>query len=166
MIVSGSTRLSYSSMTNELESGSQNYESDINEFSFKPSIGWFVSDGFAIGLTIDYESAKQDNDGYEYKTSTFLIGPSVIYYFGDSNIKPFIQGEYLFGKNKEDDDSDESEVKMNGWGMGAGVAFFLNKNISLDLGLGYANISGEYKDYDVEQTTKGFSLNGGISVYF
>ena len=166
MIVSGSTQLSYSSMTTEFEYQNMGDESDFNEFSFKPSIGWFVADGFAIGLTIDYESVKQDDDEYEYKTSSFLIGPSAIYYFGNTNIKPFIQGEYLFGKNKEDDGSEELEAKMNGWGLGAGVAFFLNKNISLDLGLGYAKISGEYEDYDVEQTIKGFSLHGGISVYF
>jgi opacity protein-like surface antigen len=70
----------------------------------------------------------------------------------------------MFGNNKQESNSDE--IKMNGWGLGAGVAFFLNKNISLDLGLGYANISGEVEDIDIEQTTKGFSLHGGISVYF
>lgn len=170
MIVSGSTNLSYSSVTNEQEYQGGDYEIDINEFSFKPSIGWFVADGFAIGLTIDYESTKQEDDRDEYKNSGFLIGPSVIYYFGDSNIKPFIQGEYMFGNNKQEYNSDEEKIKMNGWGLGAGVAFFLNKNISLDLGLGYTNISGEYEDEyideDIEQTIKGFSLNGGISVYF
>jgi opacity protein-like surface antigen len=153
-------------MTNELEYQSIETENDINEFSFKPSLGWFVFDGFAIGLTIDYQSTREDDDTNEYKTSSFLIGPSIIYYFGDSNIKPFIQGEYMFGNNKQELNSDEEEIKMNGWGLSAGAAFFLNKNISLDLGLGYANISGEVEDIDIEQTTKGFSLYGGVSVYF
>ena len=46
------------------------------------------------------------------------------------------------------------------------VAFFLNEYVSLDLGLGYANASGENKDSHVESTTTGTTFMGGISIYF
>lgn len=174
IFVSGSSRFSYSSSTREDENS--DYEVDINEFNFKPSIGWFVSDGFSIALSIDYESSKQEYNSEEYnideqQNSTFLMGPNLTYYLGDSNIKPFIQGEYVFGNSKtetkyENRDKYDSETKMNGWGLGAGIAFFLNQNISLDFGLGYANISGENDDNDSETTQKGVSLQGGFSVYF
>lgn len=168
MVVSGSTRLSYSSVKNEADYGNFKSDNDMNEFNFKPSIGWFVADGFAIAFNIDYESSKQEDDGDEYKESTLMVGPSVRYYFGSSNIKPFIQGEYMFGNYKQENNDYDSKTKINGWGLGAGVAFFLNQHISLDLGLGYANINGEDDDddYDVEFTSKGTTFNGGLSVYF
>lgn len=186
IILSGSSRLGYSSMTNEtkMKLGYENLESesDVKQFNFQPTIGWFVADGLAISLTLDYESSKQETDNNEYKKSTFMIGPSLTYYFGSSNIKPFIRGEYLFGNTKSENDhpysKTKAKAKMNGWGLGAGVAFFINQHISLDLGLGYTNISGENKvnsenkeydvntKYDEEITTKGITFMGGISVYF
>lgn len=172
IIFSGSSKLGYSSMTNETKMksdyGNVEFETDAKQFNFQPSIGWFVADGFAIALTMDYESSKQENDNDEYKESTFMFGPSLTYYFGSSTIKPFIQGEYLFGNNKSEQDDLETKIKMNGWGLGAGVAFFLNEYVSIDFGLGYANISGESDDdyNDREITVKGVTFGGGISVYF
>ena len=164
MIVSGSSRFLFSTSTTEVKSNSgyDDWEADIKQFNFKPALGWFVADGLAVALSIDYESSKQGSD----KQSTFMFGPSLAYYFGSSNIKPFVQGEYMFGNYERENDSYDSETKMNGWGLGAGVAFFLNQYISLDLGLGYANISGENDDSKDEITTKGTTFGGGISVYF
>jgi opacity protein-like surface antigen len=173
MVISGSTNFSYSSMTNETklssDYGSDEYEYDANQFNFSPSIGWFVSDGVAIGININYESLKQKNESEEQKESTFLIGPSVTYYFGSSNIKPFILGEYMVGNYKNEYDGDESSTQVNGWGLGGGVAFFLNQHISLNIGLGYASMTGKFDEtegYDVETISKGINFDGGISVYF
>ncbi|PWD99132.1 outer membrane protein [Marinilabilia rubra] len=170
--ISGSTSLSFTSMTNEVSINSEFFddkiESDINQFSFQPSVSYFVADGFAIGLSIEYETLKQEGDDSEQKESSLLAGPIITYYFGTSNIKPFIHGEYMFGNETYEYDGDESSYKKEGWALGGGVAFFLNQYISLDLGIGYANMSGDMKesDYDIESTRKGLTINGGISVYF
>ena len=166
IIVSGSSSLGYSSMTNETRGnsgygGSLNSKEDINQFDFKPSIGWFIADGLAIAIIMDYTYTKQKNSIDEYSSSILMLGPSLAYYFGSSNIKPFIQGEYLFGTSKFD-----SKYKINGWGLGAGIAFFMNQHISLDLGLGYASVSGENDDDNYKSTVKGVAFMGGISVYF
>jgi hypothetical protein len=103
-----------------------------------------------------------------------MIGPSLTYFFGSSNIKPYIFGEYMFGSSKleysEKNSTTGSKVNMNGWALGAGIAFFMNQHISLNPVLGYAKTSGEQEyidqDIDIEMTAKGFALNGGISDYF
>jgi opacity protein-like surface antigen len=173
IILSGSTNLSFASINNEAklnsDFGGESYEYDSNNFSFSPSIGWFVTDGLALAITMDYESSKQEDEVEAYKESTFLIGPSLTYYFGSSNIKPFILGEYLFGSTKADDDGEETSVSVNGWGLGGGVAFFLNQHISLNLGLGYANMTAKPEDtvgYDVEIVSKGIAFDAGLSIYF
>lgn len=170
--ISGGTNLSFTSMTNEVSINSEFFddkiESDINQFSFQPSVSYFVADGLAIGLTMEYESTKQEGDDSEQKESSLLAGPIITYYFGTSNIKPFIHGEYVFGNETYEYDGDESSYKMAGWALGGGVAFFINQHISLDFGIGYANISGDMENspYDMESTNKGVTVNGGVSVYF
>jgi opacity protein-like surface antigen len=189
IMVSGASELSYSSLTKEEEftidmpSGyglgedeTITNETDISGFNFKPTIAWFVTDGFAIGIAMDYESSKNEYEDYETKESTLMIGPSLTYFFGSSNVKPYLFGEYMFGnskmEHKEGNTTNDSEVKMNGWALGGGFAFFLNQNISLNLGLGYAEISGENEirssgtNISGDINTKGTALYGGISVYF
>lgn len=173
IIISGSTNLSFGSINNEVklnsEFGGVSFEYDSNHFSFSPSIGWLVVDGLALAITMDYESTKEKIEEEAYKKSTFLIGPSITYFFGSSNIKPFILGEYLFGSSKTDDDGDETTISVNGWGLGGGVAFFLNQHISLNLGLGYANMTAvpdKTVNYHYEITSKGIAFDGGLSIYF
>jgi opacity protein-like surface antigen len=156
-------------------------EYDTDQINFSPSLGWFVANGLAIGVTFNYEYSKEHNKEEQYKQKTYLYGPSLSYFFGKSNIKPYIQAEYLFGKTKNEYEfkymngfqmeyeNDENEIKIQGWGLGAGVAFFLNQHISLNLGLGYAKINGESSDddyFEINSTSKGFILNGGVSAFF
>ncbi|WP_291859230.1 outer membrane beta-barrel protein [Marinilabilia sp.] len=185
IIISGSSELSYSSFLNEqkisyddffgdTESISEEY--DESGFNFKSSVAYFIYDGLALGISMDYETSKYEYEDSEEKESSFMIGPSMVYYFGSSNIKPYIFGEYMFGtsksEQKEGSNSEDFKMKMNGWVLGAGIAFFLNQNLSLDLGMGYSNALAEPEsdnidpNIDIEMTAKGIALNGGISVYF
>lgn len=185
IMISGSSELSYSSFLNEqkisyhdffgdTESISEEY--DESGFNFKSSVAYFIYDGLAVGISIDYETLKYDYEDSEEKESSFMIGPSLVYYFGSSNIKPYIFGEYMFGtsktEQKEGSTTNDFNMDMNGWALGAGIAFFLNQNLSLNMGMGYSKASAEPEsdnidpNIDIEMTVKGFALNGGISVYF
>jgi len=84
------------------------------------------------------------------------MGPNLTYHFGDSNIKPFLNGEYLFGST----DYDNGSRDINGFALGGGVAFFLNQHIAIDLGLTYNQISYDNSDTD------GINVNGGFSIHF
>jgi hypothetical protein len=150
MMIGGSSDISFSSISPD---GGDSY----SEFKIRPTIGTFVTDNFGIGVMLDYESADYANSN----SSIFLLGPVIRYYFGTSNIKPFLQGEYIFGTQKYDSDySEERKTDINAFAIGGGAAFFLNQYISIDLGLAYSKMSVEDSDSD------GININGGISVYF
>jgi len=163
--VSGSSDLSFSSVTSKFEyDGEEVGEgSDISQFNIKPSIGYFIADGLVLALSLDVETSKQD----DYKSNSFMVGPMLKYYFGSSNVKPFIQGDIMFGSQTEDDGVDEAKLKTSGWDLGGGVAIFVNEYISVDLGLGYARGSITNKDDDKQKMiVKGLAFNGGFSLYF
>ncbi|WP_010665590.1 outer membrane beta-barrel protein [Marinilabilia salmonicolor] len=185
IMVSGSSELSYSSLLNEQkisyydffgETESISEEYDESGFNFKSSVAYFIYDGLALGLSMNYETLKYDYEDSEEKESTFMIDPGLVYYFGSTNIKPYIFVEYMFGtsktEQKEGSSTNDFKLDMNGWAMGAGIAFFLNEHLSLDLGMGYSIISAEPEsdnidpDIGIEMIAKGFVLDGGISVYF
>lgn len=183
--ISGSTNLGYASIKDEFSysdvSDGEEFKrtADLKKFNFNPSVGWFVLDGLAIGLSINYKSKTYEyteDHYYEKKESAFLYGPTIIYYFGKSKLKPFIEAEYTFGKENEEVDSNleymDSETKINNWSMGAGIAYFLRKNISANIGLIYEHSSGnviEKHNYPImidEKKQSGTSLSAGFSFYF
>jgi hypothetical protein len=145
MIMSGSSDISFSSM-------SPDGGDSQTEFKIRPTVGTFVTDNFAIGIMLNYEDYENG--------SMFLLGPLIRYYFGTSNIKPYLQAEYAFGNQKYDDYNGEQKVDIDSYAFGGGAAFFLNQHISIDIGLAYAKASAENYDAD------GVVVNGGISVYF
>lgn len=151
IIMGGSSDISFSSI-------SPDGGDSQTEFKIRPTIGTFVFNNFAIGIMLDYED-------YENR-SLFLLGPIIRYYFGTSNVKPYLQGEYMFGNEKYDNGfvyeygfDDEIKYDVNAFALGGGAAFFLNQHISIDLGLAYTKLGG---DYDAD----GVVANCGISVYF
>lgn len=145
MIMSGSSDISFSSM-------SPDGGDSQTEFKIRPTVGTFVTDNFAIGIMLNYEDYENG--------SMFLLGPLIRYYFGTSNIKPYLQGEYMFGNEKyKNEYNDELKLDVNALALGGGAAFFLNQHISIDLGLAYTKLGN---DYDAD----GVVINGGISVYF
>lgn len=142
IIMGGSSDISFSSI-------SPDGRDSQTEFKIRPTIGTFVFNNFAIGIMLDYED-------YE-NISLFLLGPIIRYYFGTSNVKPYLQGEYMFGNQNYDDGP---KIDINSYALSGGAAFFLNQHISIDIGLAYAKASADDRDAD------GVVANCGISVYF
>ena len=160
VLLSGSTKLSFSSLANKVEE--LDSDVDVKEFSFNSFLGYFIEDNLALAFSFAYEVSRSEYEGSKNKERLFLIGPSLTFFCcPSSNIKPFVQGECMVGNlHSETDYGSESHVE--GWSLGTGVACFLNRNISLDLGLGYVSIN--YDDFELKST--GFNYNGGITAYF
>jgi len=162
--ISGSSDISYSSTTTTYEyDGEEQGDLDLSQFNITPTIGYFVTDGLAVGLSFNVESSKQD----DVTSNSILIGPMAKYYFGTSNIKPFIQGGLYFGSQKEDDDVDEAKAKASAWDLSGGVALFINDFASVDIGLGYGSATLTSKDDDkAKLKVNGLAFNVGFSLYF
>ena len=159
--LSGSSDLTFSSqkMSMQIDGETVGDEVSFSNFNFSPSLGYFFSDGFALGLSLDFESSTVGDES----TSTFLAGPYAVYYFGESNVKPFLRGDVMFGNSKDD----EVDMKAFGWDLGGGVAVFLNNTVSLEFGLAY--VYGDITnpdDSDQKIVTKGVGVSGAISLFF
>ncbi len=165
VVFSGASDLSFSSMKYQQEYDGEDMgdDSKMNTFNIKPSVSYFVIDNLSLGLALDFESQKVE----DYKETSFMVGPMVRYYFGTSNIKPFIQGDVMFGSYKEDDDGWDSKKKLSAWDLGAGVAIFVNDFISVDLGLGYVSLTATDDEDDKSKVkASGVVFNGGFSIVF
>ena len=171
IIISGATDLSLSSIKIQQESDGSgfNEEATVTKFNIEPSVSYFVIDNLALGLSLDFETGKEKNDNAESKDNSCILGPSIRYYFGESNIKPYLRGDVMFGTGNYESENDlyeyESKYNIWGWDLGAGMALFLNDYVAFDLGLVYSFLKNVDKDNNSKYKTKGFALSGGISIY-
>ncbi|MFV0590686.1 MAG: outer membrane beta-barrel protein [Draconibacterium sp.] len=162
--VSGASDLSFiSSKTKLLYDGKKQGSADQNNFCFNTSVAYFVIDNLALGLALDFEHTKQAKD----KNNSFLVGPMARYYFGSTNIKPYVEACMGFGSGKELGEDSEAKFKQFGWDAGAGVAFFVNDFVSIDFGVSYGDVKQTLKDDSkAELKTNGFGAMVGVSIFF
>jgi hypothetical protein len=124
--------------------------------AFNPTAGYFVMNNLAVGGSVGLEFDKFG----ENKTTSFGIGPLVRYYFGQKNIKPFLNGEFSFISQKlKLPGSTNTENGIN-YFLGAGLAGFLNENVALEGVAGYNHT----KIKDIEGDG-GFLFRVGFQVY-
>jgi outer membrane protein len=134
---SSKSNTSYSNTPTEYDSKGSSFSISIN-----PTVGWFVSDGLAVGTSASisyyYSSSNSSNTG-NINTSkaistqpSFYIGPFARYYFGGSSKgKPFVQagGQYGIygGKTKSTPNigtGSETKTKPKGdWNAGVLVGY-------------------------------------------
>lgn len=136
IMAGGSVGLNFGSYHGEYD-GNKGDKTKTFDINFAPKIGYFVSDGLAVGLGINLNShsEKEDGDDDKYTSNTFLISPFVRYYssvglFGDASIG--------IGSQKSKYGSDgESKDNVFGWSLGAGYAIFLNDHVSIEPMISY-----------------------------
>lgn len=167
-LIGAGSNLSFQS-TNEKHQyfqNNKNYidEYDYNTFNFNINVGYFVINNLVIGLDPGISNSEYDNS----TSKRFTVGPMGRYYFGITNIKPFI-GTHLGWINQNDfnkDDNFTTNYHGSYIGINGGVAFLLTKNIALEAALDYTGSSekrtnGEYDEYDFRKLTFeiGFALH-------
>lgn len=175
IFVAGSSNLSFTSQKAKWKNDGETIGDDesITQFNIKPSVGYFIANNFAIALSFSYERKKEEDN----MDRTFLVGPMVRYYFMQSNIKPYVQGDLMFGSYKNEvEESMDFKGSVFGWDLGGGVAFFMNDYVSIDLGLGYtsASIKPDVEDDmyssvfggDSKRVTRGIAFEGGLTIAF
>lgn len=177
VLISAATDLSYGSLT--AKSGGDEFESE--NFNFETGAGLFLIDNLALSAFVSY--AREDNKSLlqDELSSSFMMGPSLIYYIGEAQIKPFVQAEYMFGNIREQGiytkiprstgygayrEDYNNKTKMSGWALGGGVAYFLNHYLSLDVGFAYAEMANNPDETIQEEIKiKGLVADVGFSVY-
>ena len=172
-ILSGATGLQFISSNVDYEYDGQS-QGDFTQssFSIMPSIGYFVMDNLAVGLSANFSSTTQKDEGYKYTVSSTMLLPTALYYFPvEGQFKPLLQvGAGLMSTKEKDSYAGGSdEYKMSGLALnfGGGAAYFINDSVSLNFGLSYtmANLK-DSDDSNLVQKQGSFAANIGFSVFF
>lgn len=174
VLLGGETKLSFTSLNSKWKTDDN--DGDIGKttnLEFSPQIGFFVADGLALGVVIPimYSSEKEEDDD-KYSSTSLAFAPFLRYYFGTSNIKPYLHGEAGIGNitmkyEPSFGSSDDRSSGMFLYEIGGGLGIFLNDKVSLDIGVGYASVSIKRKEdnpRNYKSITSGFGLGIGIVV--
>ncbi len=126
-------------------------------FSINPTVGYFVSDNWAVGTAIGYNWSKVEDATGSFavnKTNSFNLAPFVRNYIGEGQFKFFSQlsvpmqwGEASFEDATSNTVEDQKD-KFASYGveLAPGVAFFPTSKIGIELkvrGLYYNHFDGK-----------------------
>jgi len=144
-----------------------------------PSVGFFVSDNFAIGTGIGYAYEENTSLAEVFegnKVSAFSVAPFARLYKGDGDFKFFgqLSVPMAWGSAKEDD-TKLGNTESYGVALSPGFAYFPTSKIGIELsvrGLYYQNNSLKYEEGE-KVSTNSFGLNAnslapsiGVQFYF
>ncbi len=147
-----------------------------NAFSINPTVGYFVSDNWAVGTGIGYNWGKAENGSSTVETSAFQVSPFVRNYIGEGQFKFFSQLSVpmQWGNRTNEAAGIETERKFQRYGveLAPGFAFFPTSKVGIELkvrGLYFDS----YKDKATDVTTNSFGLDAnslapslGVQFYF
>ena len=169
MLLEGSSNLNYSSLkVNSISVDGDELDDDFlpedatSTLGLKVIGGYFMMDGLAVGLLIDYSSSTEG----DYSSSSMTIGPIARYYIGESGM--WTQLSYGIGSSSEEYDGDsEDGPSIGALGIGAGYALMLSDNVSISPSLGYSMVTATEEEGDVDVVYKagGLVFSVGIAVH-
>lgn len=147
-------------------------KTDLN-FSVIPSVGYFVSDNFAVGTGVGYTYAKGYSATASAKSNAFVVSPFARAYKNISDEFKFfgqLSVPMTFGNNKVGDAEGNNMVKTGsnnavGVALSPGFAFFPSKKIGIEF-----SVNGiSYNDYrlkDADGDKIGGSKNFNVGANF
>ncbi|MEE2931531.1 MAG: hypothetical protein VX370_03295 [Bacteroidota bacterium] len=190
ILITGNSTLSYDSYSNNSydetltiggvsQSNSGDYEDNSsNTMAFNLYGGYFVMDGLAAGLAIQYSSQKDEYKGVDPATgnvttltdesSSMTFGPVVRYYVMETGA--WAQLGYLFGST-DDGDDDTEEPSRSQIHIAGGYSIMLSDNVSLAPNISYDMITDklEYSEtgisYEGKIKSSNFGFGVGIEIY-
>lgn len=101
----GSWNANFTATSGDLYDGGEQSDVDApTHFELDPEVGFFVTDGFAIGARLSFTSTSQG----DAKSTSYSAGPAVSYYFfkdeeAKGRIIPFVRASFEYGKIKQED---------------------------------------------------------------
>ena len=165
IMIEGGSDLNYSSMSvssidvdgTDVSPNDAGMDDATNAMHFGVTGAYFVMDGLAAGLAIDYTSSSSG----DYSESSMTFGPMVRYYVGESGM--WGQLSYLMGSSTEDDGTDtEDGPSISNLGIGVGYSAWLTDNISLNPTLSYAMMTAKLDE--TKTTIKGGGIVFGVGL--
>ncbi len=153
---------------------------EAHSLNILPSVGFFVSDNFAIGTGIGYAYEENTSLAEVFggnKVSAFSVAPFARLYKGDGDFKFFgqLSVPMAWGSAKADD-TKKGNTESYGVAVSPGFAYFPTSKIGIELsvrGLYYQNNSLKPEEGGEKVSTNSFGLNAnslapsiGVQFYF
>lgn len=144
--------------------------SEVKQFSalLEPHVGYFVTDGLAVGLGIGLNNSteKYDSDNKDTQNA-LLVSPFARYYtpvglFGEASVG---LGSVNLIEQYEGE-KDEFKSGVFGWSVGVGYAIFLNEHVSLEPSFSYNSvITTADEDSKFKTKTGLFMIAVGFNIF-
>lgn len=180
-LLGGGSSLNLSSANSKLTDLSDEEQNlKTYEIKFSPQTGYFFVDNWAVGMKIpfDYSLIKVDNNSKD-KSTSLIIAPFVIHYFGNGKLKPYLKAGVGWGTEKmvyilddlsiDPDYYSKEEYKFSQFLVDAeaGISVFLNEKAAIDLGISYTSLTlkqQQGKSLNNFNDKNGFDFNIGFSI--
>lgn len=151
----GSVELSgsigFSTSTIDLSSSSSDQK--FTNFRVEPSVGYFVADNLAVGVSLSYTSSKRQHENYygndfevkaEERVNTYFVAPYIRKYFPlGEKVALHTTGSLGLGKSYSKTEYDhqmytdfESETRVLKAAINPGITFFPTQNIGVSANFG------------------------------
>ncbi|MDR2271614.1 MAG: porin family protein [Sphingobacterium sp.] len=123
-----------------------------NSFSINPTVGYFVSDNWAVGTGVGYDWSKNEtNKDNSTKRDAFQVSPFVRKYSANGPLRFFAQLSVpmSWGKTTTEETSVKSESKFENYGveLAPGMAYFPTSKIGIEL-----KVRGLYYNHNNNKT--------------
>jgi len=147
---------------------------ETNKYStinFSPKFGFFIADGFAIGLQTEYGINKNTFGNNTSTKNTLGVGPFARFYVKVGKLAPF--GEAGFGYYSEKTKWNFGSISATGANSGlfakagVGLALFIGEKAAIEGFFGYDTITLKEKDTDPvrKDKSKGTSFSIGVAFF-
>ncbi|MEZ5044560.1 MAG: hypothetical protein R2828_31990 [Saprospiraceae bacterium] len=148
------------------------------QFSFKPNIGYFIVDNFALGLGMDYTFSRlKEPNQDKTNDSDLLFGPFFRYYYPvDAQMAFFAETNFGFGTSSDDQLIGEAKQSIHtnifAIGMGPGFTIVSEGGIGIEAVFKYnfarSRFDTQIGGVSAETITKTnqFDMSIGIQFYF
>jgi opacity protein-like surface antigen len=179
-LIGAGSNFFFNSTSSKIETNNQEIDAgNTLNISLGLGGGYFVMDNLLVGseLPVSFSRFKDEDAGFERKGTSIIVSPFVRYYFGGSNIRPFIQANVGFGSSKTtiednsisspDDVFQTSESRSNifQYSLNGGIAIFISDMVSVDLGVGYSQTNSKPKDSDVTFKNSTIGFLAGFNIF-
>lgn len=144
------------------------FKSTTSDLSLSAGVGYYVIDNLEIGISLGISSGKDETDGFESTSSTFIIGPSVTYKVNLSEqfYLPVGAGFFFNSGTTEDDASDEVKISGITYGAFIGIEFITNNKVGVSLYFGPEFGTLKEEETEIEFDATNLSAGMGFQFYF
>jgi len=160
--LAGTTAFNFSDTTTEVDGAP---DIDTTTWSFELDGNYYFMKNVGLGLIFQYQDSEVEQGANEIETSTFFIGPQIIYNIPlNEKVSLFVKGAVGYADAEFDSGLGSDDADGWGWQVGGGLKYFLTNSASINAGVTYQSLSMEDGGGDVD--TDGFNVGAGLSIYF